>query len=122
MAIDGEVTLVHEGHHQANLMPFEQDRFSGGWTTKSFGKVRDFNLMLADGCNGKLEIIAIEKDGYYATIISNNRDGRQLTEAFYCINGPVHITIGDDGDIVLEEGDLIQITLSNWKKHLYKTT
>ncbi|MEK4230569.1 HutD/Ves family protein [Solibacillus sp. FSL H8-0538] len=107
MVIDGEMTLKHEGHHHVHLKPYEQDRFNGGWTTRSFGKVRDFNLMLAEGCSGDLEAITVEKGGYHETVNPKNPDGHQIAEAFYCINGPVHITIGDQAAIDLEEGDFI---------------
>ncbi|MEG0261390.1 MAG: HutD family protein [Lysinibacillus sp.] len=107
MVIDGEITLQHEGHHSVHLKPYEQDRFSGGWTTRSFGKVRDFNLMLSEGCSGELEAITVEKDSYHFTVKPNNVDGRQIAEAFYCINGPFNITIDDQEVIDVEEGDLI---------------
>ena len=58
MVIEGELFLEHEGHHNATLKAFEQDSFSGEWTTTSFGKVTDFNLMLAKGYKGKLEAIS----------------------------------------------------------------
>ncbi|MCH7323286.1 HutD family protein [Solibacillus sp. MA9] len=107
MVIDGEMTLKHEGHHHVHLKPFEQDRFSGGWTTRSFGKVRDFNLMLSEGCNGDLEAITVEKGGYHETVNPNNPIGRQIAEAFYCITGPLQITIDDQEAIDVEEGDLL---------------
>ncbi len=43
--LDGEIELIHEGHHSSKLKQYEQDRFSGDWKTASFGKVRDFNVM-----------------------------------------------------------------------------
>lgn len=107
MVIDGEMTLDHEGHHHVHLKPYEQDRFSGGWTTRSFGKVRDFNLMLSEGCSGDLEAITVEKGGYHETVNSNKPDGRQIAEAFYCINGPVHIMIDDQEAIEVGVGDFV---------------
>ena len=59
MVIEGELLLKHEGHHNAVLKAFEQDSFSGEWTTTSFGKVIDFNLMMAQGYKGKLEAISV---------------------------------------------------------------
>ncbi|WP_318617777.1 HutD family protein [Sporosarcina sp. YIM B06819] len=109
MVIDGEMTLEHEGHHHIHLKPYELDRFSGSWTTRSFGKVRDFNLMLAEGCSGDLKAIPVEKGGYYETISMNNSDGRQTAEAFYCVNGQIHMTIDNQEAIVVEEGDLILV-------------
>ncbi|MGE7023839.1 HutD/Ves family protein [Solibacillus cecembensis] len=107
MVIDGEITLQHEGHHHVHLKPYEQDRFSGGWTTRSFGKVRDFNLMMSEGCIGNIEAMTVERGSYHEIANLNNRGVRQMAEAFYCINGPVHITIDDLEEIVIEEGDLI---------------
>ncbi|WP_153732112.1 HutD/Ves family protein [Sporosarcina obsidiansis] len=109
MVIDGELTLKHEGHHQVHLQPYEQDRFCGGWTTRSLGKVRDFNLMLAEGCDGELEAIAIERGDLHVIDSPNNSDGRQITEAFFCNHGPIHLSIDSQEVIEVEEGDLILI-------------
>ncbi|PIC63919.1 hypothetical protein CSV79_09590 [Sporosarcina sp. P13] len=105
MVIDGEMTLKHEGHHQIHLTPYEQDRFSGGWTTRSYGKVRDFNLMLADGCSGALEAITVGKDHPYEI------DGKEIrnVEGFYCIDGPVSIKINTTEAVDLAQGDLLLI-------------
>jgi len=45
MVLEGKLRLEHEGFHSVDLNPFEQDQFNGDWTTKSFGKVTDFNVM-----------------------------------------------------------------------------
>lgn len=45
MVLEGQLNLEHIGHHSVNLNPFEQDQFKGDWTTKSIGKVADFNVM-----------------------------------------------------------------------------
>ncbi|MFT5858838.1 MAG: environmental stress-induced protein Ves [Flavobacteriaceae bacterium] len=47
--LEGKLMLTHEGHHTVKLGPYEQDRFQGDWTTKSKGKVRDFNVMWKNG-------------------------------------------------------------------------
>lgn len=107
MVIDGQMTLEHEGYHRVHLKPYEQDSFSGGWTTKSFGKVRDFNLMLAEGCNGELEALTIRKEEYNETFSPNNRDLLQSVESFYCVNGNINMIIDDQESVELEEGDLI---------------
>ena len=107
MVIDGQMTLEHEGYHRVHLKPYEQDSFSGGWTTKSFGKVRDFNLMLAEGCSGELEALTIRKEEYNETFSPNNRDLLQSVESFYCVNGHINMIIDDQESIELEEGDLI---------------
>lgn len=45
MVLEGNLKLEHEGFHSAELNPFDQDQFIGDWTTKSYGKVTDFNVM-----------------------------------------------------------------------------
>lgn len=59
MVLEGELELEHAGHHRARLLPFEQDAFDGAWITRSRGRARDFNLMLAEGCTGRLRVISL---------------------------------------------------------------
>lgn len=49
MILHGELELIHEGRYTKHLKPFEQDTFSGEWSTRSKGRVTDFNLMLKQG-------------------------------------------------------------------------
>lgn len=54
MILKGSLELIHEGRYTEHLNPFDQDIFSGEWSTRSKGKVTDFNLMLKDGATGSL--------------------------------------------------------------------
>ena len=47
--LEGELTLVHEGQHEAVLQAYQQDYFQGDWTKRSTGKVRDFNVIWKAG-------------------------------------------------------------------------
>lgn len=111
MVLEGEMRLEHTGHHSVYLKPFEQDSFSGDWTTTSFGKVRDFNLMLSKGCAGELSAI----QAYDQTTIAldlKKADPSQfskMTSAFYCVGGGANITIGNSHTYELQEGDLLLI-------------
>ena len=116
MIIEGELALKHEGHHSVNLKPFEQDSFSGEWITRSIGKVRDFNLMLDDGCQGELKSIHL-KNGMSSKIINEISSWignyTNLTQAFYCIIGSTNIVINNTEKISLYEGDLLLINIDN---------
>ena len=46
LILEGETVLSYEGQRVARLAPLEQDRFDGSWKTRSFGKIRGFNLMV----------------------------------------------------------------------------
>lgn len=54
MILKGKLELIHEGRYTKHLEPYDQDVFSGEWSTRSKGKVIDFNLMLKDGATGSL--------------------------------------------------------------------
>jgi len=109
MVIGGELLLKHEGHHSIMIKPFEQDSFSGEWTTTSFGKVTDFNLMMAQGCKGKLEVISINRGESKDIWLFNNLQAEEFsksTEAFYMVKGNVEIITDTKEKINLGDGDL----------------
>ena len=60
MILKGELELIHEGRYTKHLKPYDQDTFSGEWSTRSKGKVTDFNLMLKAGTTGSLAHYPIE--------------------------------------------------------------
>jgi environmental stress-induced protein Ves len=62
MILKGRLELIHEGRYTKHLEPYDQDVFSGEWTTFSKGKVTDFNLMLKGGATGSLTHQGIEQD------------------------------------------------------------
>jgi len=110
MIIDGELILEHEGHHKAILKPFEQDSFMGDWTTKSFGKVTDFNLMMAEGCSGKLEAIMLKgNECTHISLKETKGKSEYITNAFYTVSGYVSFTIGNNKTNIYE-GDLLLLT------------
>jgi environmental stress-induced protein Ves len=62
MILKGNLELIHEGRYTKHLDPYEQDTFSGEWSTRSKGKVTDFNLMLKDGATGSLTHHHVEQE------------------------------------------------------------
>jgi environmental stress-induced protein Ves len=61
MVLEGSMTLIHEGRYQKQLNPYDQDTFDGSWSTKSIGKVRDFNLMCNHQAVGKSCAISLNE-------------------------------------------------------------
>lgn len=114
MIIEGELILEHEGHHNARLNAFEQDSFSGEWSTTSFGKVTDFNLMMAQDYKGKLEVISVKALEFKDILLHNNikdvEEFSQITEAFYIVKGDVEIATTAKERVNLNEGDLALVT------------
>lgn len=112
MILKGSLLLQHEGHHSVELNPFEKDCFSGDWTTKSFGRVTDFNLMMAEGCKGNVDVIKIGTAKGLDLVLADekvNGDFTDIVEAFYCVEGQAKILIESDKSLKLFEGDLAYI-------------
>ncbi|WP_289138953.1 HutD family protein [uncultured Brevibacillus sp.] len=109
MILEGELFIEHEGHHSLTLQPFDQDSFSGGWTTRSKGKVRDFNLMLAEGNNGELKAIDVAPGLHQELIGVRDNDARHADEALYCVAGSITVLIDED-KVTLQEGDFMLIS------------
>lgn len=61
MVLEGSLTLIHEVRYQKQLSSYEQDTFDGGWSTRSKGKVRDFNVMCNDRASATLHAFTLEK-------------------------------------------------------------
>lgn len=73
LLLEGELELIHEGHHSSKLKPLMQDSFSGGWRTKCIGTGKDLNLM-TKGCKGTIKVIqedtVIRSDSEHTCIYS----------------------------------------------------
>lgn len=54
MVLDGLLELYHEDHYAVQLHPFDQDAFSGAWTSRSKGKVIDFNVIFSHDYSANL--------------------------------------------------------------------
>ncbi|MDF2674430.1 MAG: hypothetical protein K0R09_2698 [Clostridiales bacterium] len=107
MVIDGEMVLEHEEHHKVYLKPYEQDSFNGGWVTKSKGKVTDFNLMLADGYNGRIEAIQVSEELNIKEIYPNQINS--FVQAIYCTEGEIQIEVHNERNTNIYKGDLVII-------------
>lgn len=62
MILEGSLTLIHEGRYQKDLNPYDQDTFDGSWSTRSIGKVRDFNVMFNGQAKGELRAFQLQSE------------------------------------------------------------
>ncbi|WP_338547119.1 HutD family protein [Emergencia sp. JLR.KK010] len=92
MVLSGNAVLAHQDVRVARLQPFEQDRFDGAYTTKSFGKITDYNLMVKKGNEGFLDVIMAEEQSKPL-----DRDSypsfERYTTALYCTEGFAAVTV-----------------------------
>lgn len=61
MILEGSARLVHDGRREITLNEYEYDAFDGGIATVSYGKVRDYNLMLQKGSRGSMEAVSLDE-------------------------------------------------------------
>lgn len=93
--LDNELKLTHTHKNYISLKPFEIYEFDGGLDTTSYGRVRDFNLMLMNGIKGKLESIYIDKE--YLLVEEISSDFKEVFYFIYAYKDEIYIDV--DGDI-----------------------
>ena len=97
LMLDGCAEVQHEGHHSMLMKPYEDiDLFDGGWVSRAKGKVRDFNLMTKEGCQGQMAVISRNQK------LSAEAEHRLL----FCSEGSVNLTFGGES-IRLEKEDAL---------------
>lgn len=99
MVLKGEVVLSYEGERVTRLKELEQDRFDGGWKTKSFGKITDYNLMVRKGNEGYLDLIY---PGEAKTEMTSTFETKMpcATHALYCKEGYLVVNCGGESHMV----------------------
>lgn len=103
--LDGELKISHGREKFIKLKPFQIYEFSGELDTTSYGKVRDFNLMLMDKANGKLESLSIGDE----ILLSKLEDGFEI---FYSYNGFFKFLINEE-ELILKPDELLIV--NTWK-------
>tara|TARA_R110002167_G_scaffold1708_8_gene8248 strand:- start:5 stop:694 length:690 start_codon:yes stop_codon:yes gene_type:complete len=100
MVLKGAIQLRHEGEHERDLLPFEQDKFSGNFLT--FAKIQhgggatNLNLMLKDGAEGEMLHIALESGLSHQYAWAHNlADG----ETHPCFSQAVDLLYNVDGEL-----------------------
>lgn len=95
MVLKGDVVLAHQDVRVARLGELEQDRFDGGFHTKSFGKITDYNLMTAKGNKGYLDVIELTEDSKELEF-EKDEELERFDVTFYCRDGYATVTAGTE--------------------------
>lgn len=99
--LDGDLKLTHDGKNFMVLKPFEVYAFDGGLKTQSYGRVKDFNLMLGNGAQGDLQTLSIESE----STLTISKEAKRGFHIFYSPNSDIELQVEDE-KISLERGDL----------------
>ncbi|NLD10437.1 MAG: HutD family protein [Clostridiales bacterium] len=106
VVLKGQVVLAHEDVRAARLSELEQDRFSGAYKTKSFGKITDYNLMVRKGNEGFLDVIDLTEE-VMTPEVESYPAFQLATQAFFVRDGYATVTINGKTVMVQEDQQLV---------------
>ncbi len=111
MVLSGDVVLAYDGKRSVRLNELEQDSFDGGWAVKSFGKIKDYNLMVRKGYKGILECLQLSEERTESKIPESflNEKINTVSDCYYCHKGYAVISAGNE-TVMLKEGSQLVIT------------
>ena len=106
--LEGEIDVIHDEGQPFLLAPYKVHAFDGGVNTKSFGRCRDFNLMLRKGaCEGLMESVCVEGD-VDVSLCEAAKAAAEATLVLYLCEGAV--TVEANGETVtLAPGESVMI-------------
>ncbi|MEG0829829.1 MAG: HutD family protein [Anaerovoracaceae bacterium] len=107
IVLEGDVILTYEGERVVRLKALEQDRFDGGYRTKSFGKITDYNLMVRKGNQGHLSVVKLGTEKT-ALDFEDPEEYEQNVQGIYCHEGYSVVTFGKES-CMLNMGDQLII-------------
>ncbi len=101
LMLDGSALVKHEGHYELMMKPYEDiDVFDGGWTSSAKGKVRDFNLMCREHCEGRMFVLSADGE-----VPAESADHRLI----FCAEGGADIVFHDETLHLCKEDALLLI-------------
>ena len=106
MVLEGDVVLAYKNERVVRLQQLEQDRFDGAFFTRSYGKIRDYNLMVRKGCQGFLDTLDLSKD-YTEPECEDPEQYAHICQTFYCREGYGVITFSGQTCMVEEGQQLV---------------
>ena len=106
LVLEGDTVLIYQGQRVIRLKELEQDRFDGGFITKSFGRILGYNLMVRKGAAGYLDVLELTEESQI--LERETAEGRRhACHAFYCYEGYGVITLGDEQQTIYPGEQLV---------------
>jgi len=108
MVLEGNVVLAHQDVRAIRLGELEQDSFDGGYHTKSFGKITDYNLMVAKGNKGFLDVVTATEES--VDLIFDCEEGQNFERfdaTLFCRDGYATVTVGTETYMLMPGQQLV---------------
>lgn len=112
MVLKGQVVLAHGDESSVSLGCGEQDFFDGAVKTKCFGKLeKDYNLIMAKGSEGRMEIIELTQDAKAIDLTEKasgcHGDGRCSSYGFYSLEGYTLVSVNGEAEMVKQDQQMV---------------
>lgn len=113
--LNGVLKLKHNSEELITLHPFEIHKFNGDCETISYGKVKDFNLMLGKDVSGSLSTVSLDSDTVELNLnpIDSENNFNEISEIFFSQDSSVKFGIGENEEVILHENELLLIHLDS---------
>ena len=105
MVLEGSVILSYNGEKTVKLDELESDSFDGGWKTKSYGKILDYNLMVRKGNEGCVDVIS-PKSGNESFRSEKEHNYSSETHVLFVKDGYAIVTV-DGKQNMVNKGETI---------------
>ena len=100
------MVLAHQDEQVARLGELEQDRFDGAFSTKSFGRITDYNLMVAKGESG-ISRCSGARAGESARSAGGLSRSRASFRVFFCRDGFATVTVNRETVMVSADQQMV---------------
>lgn len=108
MVLEGNVVLAHQDVRAIRLGELEQDSFDGAYHTKSFGKITDYNLMVAKGNKGFLDVVFAKEESAELTFDEvNGEEFERKDVTLFCKDGYAAVTVGSETYMLMPGQQLV---------------
>ncbi|MDO5491376.1 MAG: HutD family protein [Bacillota bacterium] len=99
MVLEGDVVLAHGEEGSVHLGVLEQNRFDGGIKTRCFGRlIKDYNLIMARGCEGSLRVAEVAAEAEKVTTDAPLSDYRSF--GVYVLEGYTVMSCGERSEML----------------------
>lgn len=106
MVLEGEAVLAHGDERTVKLEAGQQDSFGGDVRTKCFGKIRDYNLIMKKGCEGKLQLADVQ-NAARQVVQADWGEHTHASYGFYCLDGYAVVSIGGEQHMVTKGKQMV---------------
>ena len=108
MVLEGNVVLAHQDVRAIRLGELEQDSFDGAYHTKSFGKIIDYNLMVAKGNKGFLDVVFAKEESCELYFDGEAGEGfERFDVTLFCKDGFATVSVGGETFMLMPGQQLV---------------